>query len=259
MVLPFNKLYGDPYLPEFVLLTDRLKTFANWDGGILISTYDLASAGFIYHGGLDRMQCFACGNTLHSWPIKTDPLKEHVRWLPNCQFAQLRQIRPELVEELWDNISVQSVCNLGYNDAKIARMYLQLVSDVDDKEKINSTTLLNRLMGDDDDDDGNDNDVDDDGGGGGKQITTSNATCVKPKTKCLDLQYQYANLKTIEKLQIENKQLKEKAACQLCPNEANSVILPCGHLVMCLECTMKRTECARCMIVIQGIVKVYLI
>ena len=262
MVKSASKMYGNPYLPKYALLTERLKTFSDWKAGKMISAYDLASAGFIYMTGADEMQCFACGHILYNWPISSDPLEQHLRLLPDCEFAKMQKHTPELIKELWDNVCLQSVRDTGYSTKRIERTYFELLDELKDKEKITTETLIDRLIHEDKNVDHDvdedyidiNGDVEDDA----KQITPMiPISCEQLQRKYLDIQHIHSVSKKVKEITTENEKLRTLYKCRLCPNKANAVFLPCGHLAVCLECTKKRKGCARCGILIRGIVKVY--
>ncbi|XP_053389602.1 E3 ubiquitin-protein ligase XIAP-like [Mercenaria mercenaria] len=59
-------------------------------------------------------------------------------------------------------------------------------------------------------------------------------------------------------LKEENQHLKEQMMCKICMDkDANTVFLPCGHLVSCVECAHALRKCAVCRTVIQGTVRAY--
>jgi hypothetical protein len=62
-----------------------------------------------------------------------------------------------------------------------------------------------------------------------------------------------------EKLEEENRQLKESRNCKVCmDNDVNTVFLPCGHLVCCDSCSRSVTHCPICRTFIRGTVKTFL-
>jgi len=57
----------------------------------------------------------------------------------------------------------------------------------------------------------------------------------------------------------ENRRLREARTCKVCMDrEANTVFLPCGHLVCCDTCSPSLRNCAVCRALIRGTVKVFL-
>jgi len=63
----------------------------------------------------------------------------------------------------------------------------------------------------------------------------------------------------LEKLEEENRQLKEARTCRVCMDvEINTVFLPCGHLVCCDNCARSLQHCPICRAEIRGTVKTYL-
>ena len=239
MVIPFTKIYGEPFLPKYVLLRERLKTFSMWKSVILMSIYDLASAGFIYTNDGDRMQCFACGHSLYNWSTQTDPLEEHELLLPECKFAKLQKHTPELIPELWDNDCLQSIVDIGYSTENVEKAYFKLLHRIKEKEKINSSMLLDELIYGDYDTAINI------GEGACKydqQISPMTPIFVNAKRKYVDVQQTHNNLKKIEEIKKENEELRTLYKCRLCPAKASAVFLPCGHLAVCLECKKKRKD-----------------
>ncbi|KAG5336189.1 DIAP1 inhibitor, partial [Acromyrmex heyeri] len=79
--------------PTYASYERRLRSFE-------ICTYDtiyekkeeLAKAGFFYLSGLfepsDQTMCFYCGKCLRAWERTDDPVKEHIRWYPQCKFIK---------------------------------------------------------------------------------------------------------------------------------------------------------------------------
>ena len=63
----------------------RLRTFQNWP--ITKPTADeLATAGFFYYNDQDRVQCAFCLGIIGQWEVTDNPIEEHARLLPQCEF-----------------------------------------------------------------------------------------------------------------------------------------------------------------------------
>ncbi|XP_061486998.1 baculoviral IAP repeat-containing protein 7 [Rhineura floridana] len=77
---------SQPEYPDMEAEEDRLLTFENWPSYAQVIPELLASAGFFYTGQEDYVKCFYCDGTLRSWEHGDDPLMEHARWFPRCQF-----------------------------------------------------------------------------------------------------------------------------------------------------------------------------
>uniref|UniRef100_A0A8C4S7L7 RING-type E3 ubiquitin transferase n=1 Tax=Erpetoichthys calabaricus TaxID=27687 RepID=A0A8C4S7L7_ERPCA len=65
---------------------DRLTTFQSWPSNILVSSAKLAEAGFFFLGSEDKVQCFCCGVILRQWERDDDPMTEHRKHFPACNF-----------------------------------------------------------------------------------------------------------------------------------------------------------------------------
>lgn len=85
---------------QMLRLHDRLKSFEKWKAGP-VCVQDLAEAGYYATGQIlqcvieDIVRCFHCGNYAADWKDQCDPLIEHKRLSPNCEFSELKleQIR----------------------------------------------------------------------------------------------------------------------------------------------------------------------
>ena len=71
-------------------INDREVTFeGNWPIRIGKIPYEMADAGFFYHGPGDLVMCFTCGIKLRNWKFDDDPWIEHVKYNPNCHYVKL--------------------------------------------------------------------------------------------------------------------------------------------------------------------------
>lgn len=64
----------------------RLSTFVGEWNLDFISPEQMAKAGFYYMGTQDRVKCYYCSNEFVCWQQGDDPLVEHKRKSPDCQF-----------------------------------------------------------------------------------------------------------------------------------------------------------------------------
>ena len=72
--------------PQYASSSLRLHTFSSWQYSNLITSYQLASAGFFYTGHGSRVECFSCGLTHQDWKKGDLPLHVHRQRSPNCPF-----------------------------------------------------------------------------------------------------------------------------------------------------------------------------
>ena len=57
----------------------------------------------------------------------------------------------------------------------------------------------------------------------------------------------------------ENQQIKEAPICKICmDNEVDLVLLPCGHLISCVNCAHKLKDCPVCRQFIKRIVRTFM-
>ncbi|XP_028385139.1 baculoviral IAP repeat-containing protein 1 isoform X1 [Phyllostomus discolor] len=78
----------------------RLDTFKNWPHESPVGVAALAKAGLFYTGIEDTVQCFSCGGCLKDWVEGDDPLEDHTKYFPNCQFLQNMKASAEVTSDL---------------------------------------------------------------------------------------------------------------------------------------------------------------
>lgn len=60
-------------------------------------------------------------------------------------------------------------------------------------------------------------------------------------------------------LEEENRRLKEARLCKICmDSEVEIVLLPCGHLVTCINCSHSLADCPLCRQAIRATVRTFL-
>ncbi|XP_019785457.1 baculoviral IAP repeat-containing protein 1 isoform X4 [Tursiops truncatus] len=78
----------------------RLDSFKNWPQASPVGAAALAKAGFFYMGKSDFVQCFSCGGYLYKFEEGDDPLEEHTKYFPNCQFLHNMKCSAEVIPDL---------------------------------------------------------------------------------------------------------------------------------------------------------------
>lgn len=66
----------------------RRSTFKEWTQEFPVEK--LIDAGFYSIQKEDRVQCFSCGGGLCNWKPEDDPLNEHAKHYPDCEFLLLK-------------------------------------------------------------------------------------------------------------------------------------------------------------------------
>lgn len=78
-----------PNHPDFVLETDRLRSYADWPKTMKQKPKELSDAGYFYIGKGDKVKCFSCGGGLRDWEEGDDPWEQHARWYSDCDYLKL--------------------------------------------------------------------------------------------------------------------------------------------------------------------------
>lgn len=72
--------------PHYSSSSYRLHSFSNWQFTDIVTSYQLASAGFFFTGSGSRVECFSCGLVVEDWKKSDLPLHIHRQRRPNCSF-----------------------------------------------------------------------------------------------------------------------------------------------------------------------------
>lgn len=93
LIINASKNTYKPKVPRMCTFKARLKSFKFWPM-ISISIQKLADCGFFYTGyGTpceDEVTCFFCGLSLGNWEHGDDPLIEHDKFSPNCNYLSIK-------------------------------------------------------------------------------------------------------------------------------------------------------------------------
>jgi hypothetical protein len=81
-------VYTSPCHPDYSSIPSRHATFETWTSDSAPSISDLVQAGFFYTGTKQVTTCFYCNGSLQNWSRNDNPLIEHIRWFPLCQYAK---------------------------------------------------------------------------------------------------------------------------------------------------------------------------
>jgi hypothetical protein len=81
-------VYTSPCHVGYASIPSRKATFETWANESSPSVDDLVRAGFFYTGAKNIITCFYCNGSLQNWGKNDNPLIEHIRWFPHCQYAK---------------------------------------------------------------------------------------------------------------------------------------------------------------------------
>ncbi|XP_030069123.1 baculoviral IAP repeat-containing protein 7 [Microcaecilia unicolor] len=250
----------------------RLATFWNWPSYAKVYPEELVRAGFFYVGHSDHVKCFYCDGGLRHWEHEDDPWWEHAKWFPSCEFV-LQALGREFISQTQDSVFstpvslrsspqpaerdftspldtedlaclqqssvVQAALHMGFSpstvDWLVQNKYMtsgvnytavsELVSDLVQMEQESNPE-----------------------GNGESPAARAEAKPKCPREK--DLQ-----LSTEEQLQ----RLQEARTCKVCMDSSVSIVfIPCGHLVVCAECSPKLQHCPVCRATICDTVRTFM-
>ena len=93
-----------PVNPHMRSSEARLQTFLDnssiWPAHRICATpQQIVNAGMYYLGDRDRVKCWYCNGGLQNWERDDDPMEEHAKWFPLCEFV-LQQKGPDYVHQI---------------------------------------------------------------------------------------------------------------------------------------------------------------
>ncbi|XP_041652852.1 E3 ubiquitin-protein ligase XIAP [Cheilinus undulatus] len=223
---------------------ERLGSFS----GILhpIDHERLARAGFYSAGAGDRVLCFRCGGGLKGWQSEEDPWEEHAKHYPGCSFL-LEEKGQEFVNSIQlqgprQNRAASSHQN-GFsremNDLLHSPMAQEAVAMGLDPSAVENCILekLERT------------------GSGYSSLEELVEDCQKNIQERDPAKSQEQDEDPLEKLQ----RLQREKLCKICMDRDICIVLiPCGHLVTCMKCSVSLVKCPICCGAITQKIKTYI-
>lgn len=197
--------------PRFALYSthsDRWETYDNWPLNSPISPEALCEAGFFYTGEEDKAVCFHCGGALHHWDPTDEPWVEHALWFPNCRY----------VLSVKGQKFVDSARKRKHEGLTRTREEIQAAIDVfrefvgQDVNKVNSEVKVDDSSSE---------------GSSGYESEPSSSQEISANDK--------------------KTETDSRLTCLICLEaERDSILLPCYHVVTCLNCANQLTKCCFC-------------
>ncbi|XP_078525073.1 baculoviral IAP repeat-containing protein 7-B-like [Lissotriton helveticus] len=199
-----------PAHPDMVREWARLASFRYWPLHAVVQPQKLAEAGFFYVGHGDHVKCFYCDGGLRNWEVDDDPLIQHAKWFPRCEF-------------------VQHVLGESY----IAGVQYRYFGTQENQQVVQETETSPAQH---------------------RVLETSEQAMQTRQTPT-----RQTPAKDEETPEEQLHRLQEERMCKVCmDNQVSIVFVPCGHLVVCLECAPSLAECPICRTPIRGTVRTFM-
>ncbi|KAL7678194.1 hypothetical protein ACOME3_004420 [Neoechinorhynchus agilis] len=261
--------------PHNVLMSSfeqRMLSFQRWPKSAKQNADVLSNGGFFYEGKDDAVRCFYCDVTLADWEHDDDPIIEHAKYSPNCDFlrnyVRAQSSNTDLIRKLsriedFNTESISLCTNLDKSQLKmrsvLAMPFIQSIfksknvfSDYSLKEIVERDPLLveeaaahplnlekiDELLD------------------AIRSIDAKIAQCTNRDTNGRNmLADEMLKLKeeveksagSIDLSNIIGSHSNQKEFCCIClDKKRNSVFLPCGHLCTCIGCGQKIVKCPIC-------------
>ncbi|XP_053389425.1 uncharacterized protein LOC123551900 [Mercenaria mercenaria] len=77
----------NPKHPDYVNIDSRVSSYQGWPDYLDQTPRQMSEAGFFYVGVADFTRCYCCGGGLRNWEPGDDPMLEHTRWFPRCEYV----------------------------------------------------------------------------------------------------------------------------------------------------------------------------
>ncbi|XP_066442507.1 baculoviral IAP repeat-containing protein 7 [Eleutherodactylus coqui] len=273
--------------PEMMDVRNRLATFHNWPSYVEVTPDVLAQAGFFYTGHGDSVKCFHCDGGLRNWERGDDAWREHAKWFPRCAFLiqsmglpYVRSVQETLQsssdsmlfhdswspqsdsrrledrspgspsdspgdqQDLLQSSIAQGALRMGFDENLVSSLIQSrfllvgtpyssvsdLVHDLvqaEEERRAHTTEFV------------------------GIHETPAQRASTEPQPP----KQTETTLSTEEQL----RRLKEEKICKVCMDkDVSMVFVPCGHLVVCMDCAPNLRHCPICREPIRGSVRAFM-
>ncbi|XP_073403710.1 E3 ubiquitin-protein ligase XIAP isoform X5 [Dendrobates tinctorius] len=265
---------SEPNFPQYLSMCSeeaRLKTFKNWPCYVRQTPKELASAGLFYTGKNDMVKCFCCGGKLMNWEPSDVAWTEHRKHFPDCFFVLGRDVgnvtaepgsRTRRDSEVPENPAMsqvkarlESFANWAYavNKEALAKAGFYSTGDRDSARCFYCGGELKDWKVRDDPWElharwypGCKFLVDEKGQ---HFINTVQLTRPMPSWPESDIPPALPEENNIEE---KLRKLEEEKICKVCMDKAVCIVfIPCGHLVVCVDCAGVLDKCPICCTIIE--------
>ncbi|XP_074160516.1 baculoviral IAP repeat-containing protein 2-like isoform X3 [Sminthopsis crassicaudata] len=257
----------------------RMKTFVTWPPQIPVHPEQLASAGFYYVGCNDDVKCFCCDGGLRCWESGDDPWVEHAKWFPRCEYLieikgqqfinQIQASYPHLLEQLLSTsdtpvdesaelpIYFGPAENHSEDEVIMNTFVVRAALEMGFNRRLIKQTIQNKILT----------------GENYKTISDLVSDLLKGEDEAKEEEKEAKEIESVEKnikyipapdvsdLSVEEqlRRLQEERTCKVCMDKEVSVVfIPCGHLVVCKECSPSLRKCPICRSTIKGTVRTFI-
>ncbi|KAG8567042.1 hypothetical protein GDO81_013479 [Engystomops pustulosus] len=264
--------------PDLIEERERLSTYRGWPPYAEVTPEVLARAGFFYTGLRDHVKCFHCDGGLRNWERGDDPWREHAKWFPRCEFlihsmglAYIRGVQdaifssPESTAESqspadrspdglsdspsdWQVYSqssvVQGALQMGFDENSVASL-VQSRFHLSGVPYSSVSDLVHDLVQAEEERQTHATDF----------VRIHEAPAERASSEPGPPKEPDAVLTTDEQL----RRLKEERMCKVCMDkDVSMVFVPCGHLVVCMDCAPNLRHCPICRATIRGRVRAFM-
>ena len=133
---------------QYARFAVRLSSFNRWPDHKSQLPDQLAFAGFFYVGDRDCVRCFSCGGGLQHWKQGEDPIVEHARWYPKCEYLNklkglefIQSVNKHSARIDRDNI-VKHIIEMGYAEEHVQNAISAIQGT---NQSLTIITVLDRL------------------------------------------------------------------------------------------------------------------
>ncbi|XP_044151845.1 baculoviral IAP repeat-containing protein 7 isoform X1 [Bufo gargarizans] len=264
--------------PEMMEERERLATYHNWPPYAQVTPDVLARAGFFYTGHRDNVKCFHCDGGLSNWERGDDPWREHAKWFPRCEFliqsmglAYIRGVQdalfssPESMPESQRSLDrspdspinspggcraflqssvAQSALQMGFDENLVVSLVQSRFLLVGAPYSSVSDLVHDLIQAEEE-----------------RQAHTTDYVRVHeaPAQRASSEPQPPKEPETVLSTEEQLRRLKEERLCKVCMDkDVSMVFVPCGHLVVCMDCAPNLRHCPICRASIRGSVRAFM-
>ncbi|KAM5135904.1 baculoviral IAP repeat-containing protein 7 isoform 1-T1 [Mantella aurantiaca] len=262
--------------PDLLEESERLGTFHNWPQSTGMCPEQLARAGFFYTGRRDSVRCFHCDGELRHWEQGDDPWREHAKWFPRCEFlvqsmgpAYIRSVQdaaggdspqsspesqgtserspstpsdsPGGWQDFLQSSIVQEALGMGFDESLVTSVVQSRFLLVGTPHSCLPELVTELIEAEE------------------ESVPHTPEPAWTPESPAQRPASQPPKPETSLSAEEQLERLKEEKLCKVCMDkDVSMVFVPCGHLVVCMDCAPSLRHCPICRAAIRGSMRAFM-
>ncbi|XP_070188899.1 serine-rich adhesin for platelets-like [Littorina saxatilis] len=285
---------GGAVYPMYQDMASRRRTFTQWDDSQAPPLDHVILSGMFYAGYADCVRCFYCGVGLKHWVATDDVWTEHVRWRPGCEY--LRAVKgDDFIRETQRRLGIEtdsSGQNTNNNPRDLAQPASRQQQQPPTTATVNTSSSSSTISTPATTTTATTSDLARNQAPLATSSNSSNSRAEAGSSGATSSSQAQSSLRPgngsncnpqnddsgtgsgadvmvapsaaeererLARLHAENRTMTQRLQCRACHNATiDTILMPCGHLVLCESCAGSVTSCPLCHDAIRATARVHM-